>query len=336
MKDAYRTESRRIAALDLPWEKLRGKCILISGGTGLIGRCLIDVARCRNEMGDGIRIVSVSRRPRPNEEGITYRSHDITRPLELDVRPDFVVHLASNTHPKQYSEDPVGTIATNIFGCYHLLEVARKYHSERFLLASSVEIYGQGDGTPMAEDFCGKLDCNTARAGYNESKRLSESLCQSYRMQHGVDCVIARLSRCFGYDEKADTKALAQFLAKAVAGEDIVLRSEGKQVFSYCYVADAVAALYTVLLKGASGEAYNVAEEDEGLTLGDYARLIASFAGKEVVIDLDPAKNRGVSTADYAVLNFEKLKSLGYRPLYTVSEGLRETYLKYRKDASEK
>ena len=261
---------------------------------------------------------------------MTYLAHDVRESLELDFRPDFILHLASNTHPKQYAEDPVGTISTNIFGCYNLLEVARKWKSERFLLASSVEIYGEGNGTPMAEDFSGKIDCNTARAGYNESKRLSESLCQSYRVQYGVDCVIARFSRLFGYDEKADTKALAQFLSKAVAGEDIVLKSEGKQAYSYCYVADAVAALYTILLKGKSGEAYNISEEDEGLTLGDYARLIASFAGKDVVFDFDPTKNQGVSTASYAILNFDKLKSLGFHPLYTVSEALRETYLKYR------
>lgn len=333
MNRPYEKEAARVAALDLPWEKLRNKRILVSGGTGLVGRFFIEVARCRNLTGDGIEIVSLSRRARENEADVTYLSHDIAQPLELDFRPDYIVHLASNTHPKQYAEDPVGTITTNAFGCYNLLETARKWKSERFLLASSVEIYGEGNGTPMTESFSGKIDCNTPRAGYNESKRLSESLCQSYRVQYGVDCAIARFSRLFGYDEKADTKALAQFLAKAVAGEDIVLKSEGRQRFSYCYVADAVAALYTILLKGKSGEAYNVSEEDEGLTLGDYARLIASFAGRKVVFDFDPEKNQGVSAASYAVLNFDKLKSLGYRPLYTVSEALRATYLKYQHES---
>ena len=330
MSGAYRAEAERVASLALPWEKLKNKKILISGGTGLLGSFFIEVARRRNELGDGIGIVSLSRRTRESDGTVTYLSHDITRPLEISFKPDFILHLASNTHPEQYRSDPVGTITTNIFGCYHLLETARRWGSERFLLASSVEIYGDGKGTPMNEQFCGDLDCNTARAGYNESKRLSESLCQSYRAQYGTDCVIARLSRCFGYDEKADSKALAQFLAKAVAGEDILLKSAGRQAFSYCYVVDAVAALYTILLNGESGEAYNVAEEDEGLTLGDYARLIASFAGRKVVFDFDPSKNQGVSAANYAILDFGKLKAIGYRPLYTVSEALRETYLKYK------
>ena len=330
MKEMYEAEAAAIAALDLPWEKLKEKTVLVSGGTGLIGSLFISVLRQRNLLGDNISVISLSRTAHESEEGVEYLAHDVTQPLNMERRADFVIHLASNTHPKQYSADPVGTIATNIFGCRNLLEAARTWGAERFLLASSVEIYGEGDGTPMREDYCGKIDCNTSRAGYNESKRLSESLCQSYRAQYGLDCVIARFSRCFGYDKKKDSKAIAQFLEKAVAGEDIVLRSEGKQAFSYCYVADAVAGLFYVLLKGKDGEAYNISEEFEGLNLGDYARLIASFAGKKVVFDLDPENNRGVSKASYAVLDFEKLKSLGYVPRYTVSEGLRATYEKYK------
>lgn len=330
MTFAYRHEAERVAALALPWEKLEGKTLLISGGTGLIGRFLLDVVRCRNRAGSNIRVVSLSRRPRPSEENIVYLEQDVSKPIAYDGAADYVLHLASNTHPKQYGEDPVGTITTNIFGCYHLLEKARACGAQRFLLASSVEIYGDGDGTPMDESYCGAIDCNTARAGYNESKRLSESLCQSYRAQYGINCVTVRLSRCFGYDEKQDSKALAQFLAKAVAGEDIVLKSEGKQRYSYCYVADAAAAILFVLLCGKDGEAYNVADDSEGKTLGDYARLIASFAGRRVIFDIPKMQDNTVSKANYAELDCTKLKSLGWKPLYTVSEGLRATYQKYK------
>ena len=331
MSGKYQTEALRIASLPYPWEKLEGKTVLLSGGTGLIGSFFLDVLRCRNKyFGQHIRAISLTRRARESDETVKYLSQDITQPFELNGKFDFCVHLASNTHPKQYAEDPVGTIETNILGCKYLLEVMRKCGAERFLLASSVEIYGDGDGTPMSESYCGKIDCNTVRAGYNESKRLSESLCQSYRAQYGMNCVIARLSRCFGYDEKKDTKAIAQFLEKAVAGEDIVLKSAGLQRFSYCYVADAASALIKILLEGKDGEAYNIAADDEGKTLGDYAKLIASFAGKEVVFDFDPSKNVGVSTAGNAILDCTKLKALGWQPLWSVSGALHETYLKYK------
>lgn len=75
----------------------------------------------------------------------------------------------------------------------------------RFLLASSVEIYGQGTAIPMNEEYCGYIDCNLARSGYNEAKRTCEALTQSYRSVFGVNAVIARFARVFGADKKHDT-----------------------------------------------------------------------------------------------------------------------------------
>lgn len=320
-----REEISRIACAPLPWEKLAGKRVLVSGGTGFLGSLLLDVIRHRNEaFGDGIRVVSLSRTPHESDSTVQYLSQDISREIAVEGKVDYVLHLASNTHPRQYSTDPVGTITTNVLGCYNLLELARKKGAERFLLASSVEIYGNGVGNPMREDFCGAIDCNTARAGYNEAKRVSESLCQSFRAQYGTEVVIARLARCFGADRKQDSKAISQFLSCALRGEDVVLKSAGKQRFSFCYAADAVYGLLKVLLEGENGAAYNIAEDDEGLTLGEYATCIASFAGRRAVFC--PTGEKGASVADYAVLDCGKIKSFGWSPMYSVSEALKRTY----------
>lgn len=121
------------------------------------------------------------------------------------INNESIIHLASNTHPKQYAEDPIGTIMTNIYGCDNLLKLAVEKKA-RFLLASSVEIYGQGTAIPMNEEYCGYIDCNLARSGYNEAKRTCEALTQSYRSVFGVNAVIARFARVFGADKKHDTK----------------------------------------------------------------------------------------------------------------------------------
>lgn len=326
-----REDIKRVAELNYAWEKLKDKTVLLSGGTGLFGQFFIDVVKYRNRVyGDNICIISLSRHVFQSEKNITYIACDVTKKIELERPVDFVLHLASNTHPKQYSEDPIGTITTNIFGCYNLLEFARGVKAKRFLLASSVEVYGEGTEQPMEENFFGNVDFNTVRAGYNEAKRLSESLCRSYRTQYNINCVIARFARCFGYDKKDDTKAIAQFMKKAVADENIILKSDGRQRFSYCYVADAVSALFKILLDGIDGEAYNVSDDDEGKTLWDYAKLIASFAGRDVVFDFDRSKNLGVSTVNYALLDCKKLKALGWLPMWTVSRALFETYKKYK------
>lgn len=314
----------RIAELPYKWNKLNGATIMISGGTGFIGSFISNVIRYRNEKyNSNTKIVSLSRRGGVSDQTVEYLKMDITQPIKYEGKVDYILHLASNTHPKQYGEDPVGTITTNVMGCDNLLKVAVEKNS-KFLLASSVEIYGQGTEIPMDEKYCGYIDCNTARAGYNEAKRTCEALSQSYKQQYGIEIVIARLARIIGADRKIDTKAMSQFMDKALAGEDIILKSKGNQKFSYCYVADAVSGIFKILLDGVNGEAYNISDEDEGITLGGYAELMAELAGKKVVYQIED--DIAASRATFALLDITKLKNLGWIPQYTVSEALKRTY----------
>ena len=315
---------KRVAELPYNWEKLNNKTLLMSGGTGFIGSFICNVISYRNRcFNQNTKIISLSRRGGVNDDTVSYIKQDVSTPFSVSEHVDYVLHLASNTHPKQYAEDPIGTITTNIYGCDNLLRIAKE-NKAKFLLASSVEIYGQGTETPMSEDYCGYIDCNTARAGYNESKRVCEALTQSYRAQYKTNAVIARLARIFGADKKADTKAIAQFIDKATAGEDIVLKSNGLQRFSYCYVADAASALLYLLIEGVDGEAYNITEPDEGLTLGGYAEYIASLAEKKVIYRIEDSA--AVSKSTYALMDGSKIKALGWYPLFSVKEGLKRTF----------
>lgn len=315
----------KIAELPYDWDKLYGKTILISGGTGFIGNFIANIIRYRNEKYKAaIHVVSLSRNGGVSDETVENIAVDITQAIDYDKSIDYILHLASNTHPAQYSADPVGTITTNIIGCENLLKLGVEKKIERFLLASSVEIYGQGTATPMDESYCGYINCNTARAGYNEAKRVCEALCQSYKEQYGVNVVIARLARTIGADHKKDTKAMAQFMQNAVLGEDIILKSKGNQCFSYAYIADAVSGIFKILFDGTSGEAYNISDEYEGKTLSEYAQYIATLANKKVVFSIE--NNDSVSRATYALLDISKLKALGWQPAFTVSDGLKRTY----------
>lgn len=324
------TDIELVARQAFSWDKLENKTIMISGGTGFIGSFITRVLEYRNRTyNSGIQIISVSRHGNASPENrVVSLKADITDRVCYDGPVDYILHLASNTHPKQYAEDPVGTITTNVIGCNNLLSFAMKKNAQRFLLASSVEIYGQGTEAPMGETYCGYIDCNRARSGYNEAKRTCEALCQSYRQQYGLDCVTARLARVFGADTKQDTKAMSQFMAKAVAGEDIVLHSKGNQRYSYCYVADAASGILKVLLDGQDGEAYNISEDDEGLTLGGYAEHIATLAGKKVVFDF--AEDESASKATFALMDCSKIEKMGWKPLYKPCEALERTYRIYQ------
>ena len=248
---------------------------------------------------------------------------------------DYIIHLASNTHPVAYATDPVSTIVMNVNATKELLDLAVKKRS-RFVYASSVEVYGQnrGDCEKFKEDYCGYIDCNTLRAGYPESKRCGEALCQAYIKQYGVDVVIPRIARVYGPTLlKDDTKALSQFIHYALEGKDIVLKSEGKQYFSYLHVADAVSGILAVMLKGKCGEAYNIADERSDITLRDLAALIAERCGRKVVFDIpDAAESAGFSPAMLARMSNDRLKELGWMALYDIETGIADTIGKFRRE----
>ena len=327
-----REDIKNVAELPYHWDELSNKTILISGGTGFIGSFLCNVIRYRNAVyHQNIKVISIAFNQFEDDDTVTYLKRDICAPVEIEGNVDYILHMASNTHPEQYKVDPVGTITGNVFGAYNLLTLAREKHTKRFVLASSCEIYGDGKNEPMDELYCGYINSNTARAGYNEAKRVCESLCQSFAQQYGIESCVFRLARVFGADKtKRDSKAMAQFMRNAVNGEDIVLKSKGLQQYSYVYLADAVSGIFKVLLDGKPGEAYNVAADYDGMSLGQYAEFIASLGGGKVVYQIE--ENASASQAMNALLDNRKIKSIGFKPFYSVCDGLKRTYAIYKAD----
>lgn len=330
----YIEDIQAVADLDLPWEKIQGRSVLISGATGLIGSFLVDVLLRKDinctvyALGRSEERAKARFSKYTEDEHLKFIPYNIQKSFIRDDigTVDYVLHLASNTHPMQYSTDPIGTIVTNIVGVQKMLDFAVEHRAIRFAFASSNEIYGENrrDVELFDEHYCGYIDSNTLRAGYPESKRCGEALCRAYMKQKGLDVVIPRLTRSYGPTMlMADTKAISQFIRKAIAGEDIILKSAGTQYYSYTYVADAVSGLLTVLLKGESGEAYNIADERSDIMLKDLAAVIAKIAGTQVVFELpDDVEKAGYSTATKARLDGSKLKKLGWCARYDIQSGM--------------
>ena len=333
----YSEDIINVCSLDLPWQKLQGKSVLLSGATGMIGSFFVDVLMSKNldctvyALGRSEQKAKARLSKWVDDPHLIYIPYDINQPLTRDDLGtiEFVLHLASHTHPMQYSTDPIGTITTNIIGVQNMLDFAVKHHAVRFAFASSNEIYGEnrGDVELFQEDYCGYINCNTMRAGYPESKRCGEALCQAYLKQKSLDVVIPRFTRTYGPTMlMSDTKAISQFIKKGIAGEDIVLKSAGNQFYSYEYVADSVAGLLTVLLLGESGEAYNIADVQSDIKLKDLAELIAAESGTKVTFELpDSVEAAGYSKASKARLDGRKLMLLGWKPHYNIQSGIKRT-----------
>ena len=213
---------------NLDFNKLKNSSILVTGARGLIGSFLIDTVMYLNDKVNlNCHVYSLGSTDKGLERFkeyidnslFTYVIQDVNEVFNLDYKIDYIVHLASNTHPVQYATYPISTILTNVVGTKNLLEYATECNCKRFLFASSVEVYGQnkGDVELFDENYCGYINSNTLRAGYPESKRCGEALCQAYKEEKSLDIVIARIARSYGPTiKKNDSRAISQFINKAL------------------------------------------------------------------------------------------------------------------------
>lgn len=312
--------------------------LLITGARGMLGSMLVDAVMLANrEYGINCRVYAVVR----NREAAEKRFEKyvdmrlfqlITADINKDVingvegTVDYIVHGASNTHPYLYSGKPIETILTNVIGTNNLLKFAVHHGCKRFLFLSSVEIYGEnrGECERFTEDVYGYIDSNTLRAGYPEGKRAGEALCQAYRKEYGLKSVILRVARCYGPGLlENDSKALSQFLHKAREKKNIVLKSDGRQQYSYIYQADTVDAICYFLQYGEAGEAYNITGCDSDITLRELAEIIADTAKVSVVHESpDSEEAAGYSKSTKALLDGKKAKEAGWAAHYKIQEGI--------------
>jgi nucleoside-diphosphate-sugar epimerase len=303
--------------------------ILITGATGLIGSCLVDLlmrhsfchiyAMGRNSQRAEQRFADYWQQPR-----FHFIRHDICQSLECTENFHYIIHAASNASPNFFQQSPVEVMKSNLNGLCQLVEYGLSHHMQRMLYVSSGEVYGEGDGSVFSEQSSGYIDILSPRACYPSSKRAAETLCASYCQEYGAQIVIARPCHTYGpYFTESDNRVYAQFIRNILNDEDIVMKSRGEQFRSWLYVVDCAVAMLLLLTKGNSGEAYNVANEESNITIRQLAEEIAKIGNKKVVFDL--AENGNTTPITKAVFSTEKLNQLGWKPLFSIEEGLAHT-----------
>ena len=248
-------------------------------------------------------------------------------PFQSDVQFDYIIHAASNASPNAFSRNPVEIVKANIYGVSNLIEYGIKHGMKRFLYVSSGEVYGEGDGRVISEEFSGYVNCLNSRSCYPSSKRTAETLCVSYASEYDVDVVIARPCHIYGPNfTETDNRVYAQFIRSILRGEDIVMKSSGEQIRSWCYVIDCVSALLFVLLKGASREAYNIADPNSVLTIRQLAELMAKIGESKIIMDV-PSDTEKISfnPVSKSVFSVDKLEKLGWKVSEDINEKMRKT-----------
>lgn len=319
---------------NLPWEKLSGCNILVTGATGLIGSCLVDVlmtnpnkdyrvyALGRNEKRAQARFMQFK-----DESSFHFLLGDVTLPLDSDVPFHFIIHAASNGSPNFFANNPVEVMKANLFGVSNLMEYGLGHDMKRFLYVSSGEVYGVNDASLLDESSYGFVDILNTRSCYPSSKRAAETLAMCYAGEYGADVVVARPCHTYGpHFTESDNRVYAQFIRNVLNRDDIVLKSAGTQYRSWCYVDDCVSALLYILLKGQNGEAYNIADKSSVVTIRELAEMIAHIAGRKVMMQIpSDSEKKGFTPIKRAVFDTAKLEALGWTVSGTLEEKLRRT-----------
>lgn len=326
-----------ILQADLPWYLLADATVLVTGAGGFLASYLVETLlamRSRLGFGPG-RVVGLVR----NMAAATQRyAHHHDRPdfqllhgdvadLELIIpdRVQFIVHAASPATPRVYLTNPVDVLDANLQGMRAMLALARR-EGARLLFVSSGEVYGQAPVVPTAESDYGYLDLEAVRSCYGEAKRAAEVMGVAWAHQFGLHVGIVRPFHTYGPGVALDDgRVFADFVADVVAGRDIVIRSEGTAVRAFCYVADAIAGFFAVLLKGTSGVAYNIGNEYAALSIAELAELLVSLfpaKGLHVVRDLTPRGTEyAASPIDRNIPSIARARTLGWEPRVAPREG---------------
>ncbi|AGK72036.1 nucleotide sugar dehydratase [Streptococcus cristatus] len=311
-------------------EMLNKETFLITGATGLLGnqivRTLLEVNRQKNVQ---IRVLAVVRNIQKaykqfsdllENSSLVLLEADILSEINIDEPIDYIIHGASVTDSASFVTTPVDTIRTAMTGTENMLELARKHPIKGFLYLSSLEVYGitDPDLDTILETDSGYLDSMSVRSSYSESKRMAECLCVAYLKQYQVPIRVARLTQTFGPGVSyLDNRVFAQFARSVIEGKDIVLRTLGETVRSYCYTMDAVNALFYILLKGISGEAYNVANKTTAISIRNMAELVLELDRQnkaKLIFDIvENPEQIGYNPVMKIRLDTSKLESLGWK-----------------------
>jgi nucleoside-diphosphate-sugar epimerase len=338
--DLYREDLKKIIE-DNDFDLLKNASILVTGASGMIGSVIIDALLLSNEILNlNIKIFALARdektlkhrfKSNKNNSSFNIIVNDINNPLNLNYNFDYIIHAASNAYPKAFSTDPIGTMMTNINGVNNLLNYGKEHNLKRFLFVSSGEVYGQAEEniTAFKEDYSGYVNPLNPRSCYPNGKRAAETLCISYLSQYNLDTVIARPCHTFGPSAtNKDNRAASQFINRIIEDKDIIMKSDGLQLRSYIYVSDCVSALFTILLKGESGNAYNVANKKSNVTIREIAQLLANSNNKNIIFEnpSDREKN-SFNPVSRSVLDSTKLEKLEWKARYDTASALNRTVL---------
>lgn len=325
----------------IPWEQLDGKTVLITGAYGMLASYMVFMLlylKIEKEMDIDIIAIIRSKEKFLKRYGdfsrymIVYESNLETE-ISIEENVNYIIHAASLASPQFYGECPIEVLKPNVVGNYYLLKLAEKKCVEGYLLFSTGDIYGvikNSDISKIKETDMGIMDPLDLHNCYSESKRMAETMCTAWFYQKCVPVKIARIWHTYAptMDVVNDPRVFASFVKDIINHKDIVMKSDGSAKRSFCYIADAIAGYFLILLCGIHGEAYNVCNSQEFYSIAELAQIMVQLypeLGLKVVKRKREKEDKYIenSVANYIPPDDNKLRELGWKPVYSVTTGFK-------------
>ncbi len=254
--------------------------IVITGAAGFIGSHLAEtlLQRGHSVVGiDNLLTGDVANIAHLANHDFHFIEHDVTNYIYLDGPVDYVLHWASPASPIDYLELPIPTLKVGALGTHKALGLA-KAKGATFVLASTSEVYGDPLEHPQKETYWGNVNPIGPRGVYDEAKRFAEAMTTAYHRYHGLNTKIVRIFNTYGPRMRVrDGRAVPNFIAQALQGEELTVYGDGSQTRSFCYITDLVGGILR-LMDSETNDPVNIGNPQE-MTILQIAEEILRLTG---------------------------------------------------------
>ncbi len=303
--------------------------VLVTGGAGFLGSWICDTL-----LADGARVTFVDNFASGQKENIRHLmdherfrfiEHDISTPLSVETRLDYVFHMASRASPFEFEHYPIQILKANTAGVLVALGIAKKNHA-KILFTSTSEVYGNPAVVPTPESYYGNVNPIGPRGCYDEAKRCGEAYVMAYRKQHNLDTRIARIFNTYGPRIRIDGiygRVIPRFIDQALKGEPLTVFGDGSQTRSFTYVTDQIEGLLLLAsVDEARGQVINIGNVNE-ITVLELAKKVIEIPGSSSTITFQPLPEDDPRRRRPDVTRAKQI--LGWEPKVPLEKGLVRT-----------
>lgn len=315
--------------------KLNGKTVLVTGANGMIPSYLVDVLAESNKVlgtNTQLKLYNKNKTEKSSrlgyllgENNIEFIKQDVGKTFNIKGKIDIILHAASRANPISFKKEPIDTIDANVNGTRTLLNYSIKNPIEQFLFFSSSEVYGNPpeNQIPTPETYPGNVNQIGDMACYAESKRFSETLCTSFFRQYNTPIKLLRIFQTYGPGLRNDGKTIANMFNNGLNEGRITLRDPGTSRRSLSYISDTTRGILQVMFKGNFGEAYNIGNDENFISMRELAEKIKKNLKISTEVEYPKNYNHNQERIQNRMPNIYKLRELGFSPKVNLDEGLK-------------